>query len=36
MTSDRYDCLRIRVDRGVAWVTIDHPPISAVLPKLAD
>lgn len=28
MASDRYECLRIRVDRGVAWVTIDHPPIN--------
>jgi len=26
--SARYECLRIRVDRGVAWVTIDHPPIN--------
>jgi enoyl-CoA hydratase/carnithine racemase len=23
-----YECLRIRVERGVAWVTIDHPPIN--------
>lgn len=23
-----YECLRVRVDRGVAWVTIDHPPIN--------
>ena len=23
-----YDCLDIRVDRGVATVTIDHPPIN--------
>jgi enoyl-CoA hydratase/carnithine racemase len=23
-----YDCLKIRVDRGVAFVTIDHPPIN--------
>lgn len=26
--SARYECLKIRVDRGVAWVTIDHPPIN--------
>ena len=26
--SARYEGLRIRVDRGVAWVTIDHPPIN--------
>jgi enoyl-CoA hydratase/carnithine racemase len=23
-----YQALRLRVDRGVAWVTIDHPPIN--------
>ena len=23
-----YDCLRIDLDRGVATVTIDHPPIN--------
>ena len=28
MAYDGYRCLRIRVDRGVAWVTIDHPPIN--------
>ena len=28
MAYDGYECLRIRVDRGVAWVTIDHPPIN--------
>ena len=28
MTYDGYECLRVRVDRGVAWVTIDHPPIN--------
>ncbi len=28
MTEYRYECLRVRVDRGVAWVTIDHPPIN--------
>ena len=28
MAHDGYDCLRIEVERGVAWVTIDHPPIN--------
>jgi enoyl-CoA hydratase/carnithine racemase len=28
MTYDGYSCLRVRVDAGVAWVTIDHPPIN--------
>ena len=28
MTYEGYECLRIRVDRGVAFVTIDHPPIN--------
>ncbi|MGH7855768.1 MAG: enoyl-CoA hydratase/isomerase family protein [Candidatus Binatia bacterium] len=28
MTSQRYDCLEVRVDGAVAWVTIDHPPIN--------
>jgi enoyl-CoA hydratase/carnithine racemase len=28
MAYDGYDCLRIRLDRGVAFVTIDHPPIN--------
>jgi enoyl-CoA hydratase/carnithine racemase len=28
MTYDGYQCLRVRVDGGVAWVTIDHPPIN--------
>src|SRR5262245_7206861 len=23
-----YECLRVRTDAGVAWVTIDHPPIN--------
>jgi enoyl-CoA hydratase/carnithine racemase len=25
---DGYECLRVRVEDGVAWVTIDHPPIN--------
>jgi enoyl-CoA hydratase/carnithine racemase len=28
MAYDGYRCLKIRRDRGVAWVTIDHPPIN--------
>lgn len=28
MLYEGYTCLRIRVDRGVAFVTIDHPPIN--------
>ena len=28
MGYDGYRCLRVRVDRGVAFVTIDHPPIN--------
>jgi len=28
MAYDGYNCLKIRVDRGVAFVTIDHPPIN--------
>ena len=28
MAYEGYQCLRVRVDDGVAWVTIDHPPIN--------
>jgi enoyl-CoA hydratase/carnithine racemase len=28
MAYDGYTCLRVRVDDGVAWVTIDHPPLN--------
>ena len=28
MAYEDYDCLKIRTDRGVAFVTIDHPPIN--------
>ncbi len=28
MAADDYACLRVRRDRGVAFVTIDHPPIN--------
>lgn len=28
MSYANYDCLKIRCDRGVAFVTIDHPPIN--------
>lgn len=29
MAYDGYQCLKIRLDCGVAFVTIDHPPIKA-------
>jgi len=28
MAYEGYDCLKIRTDRGVAFVTIDNPPIN--------
>jgi enoyl-CoA hydratase/carnithine racemase len=28
MTYDGYECLRVETRDGVAWVTIDHPPIN--------
>ena len=28
MSYDGYECLRVHVETGVAWVTIDHPPIN--------
>jgi enoyl-CoA hydratase/carnithine racemase len=28
MAYEQYDCLQVRADRGVAFVTIDHPPIN--------
>jgi enoyl-CoA hydratase/carnithine racemase len=28
MAYDGYACLRVAVDSGVAWITIDHPPIN--------
>jgi enoyl-CoA hydratase/carnithine racemase len=28
MAYDGYECLRVRMDGGVAWVTIDHPPMN--------
>lgn len=28
MTYDGYECLKVRVDAGVATITIDHPPIN--------
>lgn len=28
MVYEGYDCLQVRVDRGVAFVTLDHPPIN--------
>jgi enoyl-CoA hydratase/carnithine racemase len=35
--SERYDCLGVERDRGVAFVTIDHPPINLFdLPLIQD
>jgi enoyl-CoA hydratase/carnithine racemase len=34
MAYDGYECLRVQVDVGVAWVTIDHPPINLFDMKL--
>jgi enoyl-CoA hydratase/carnithine racemase len=38
MAYDGYECLKVRVDRGVAFVTIDHPPINlfdaALIPEI--
>ena len=38
MAYDGYECLKIRVERGVAFVTIDHPPINlfdaALIPEV--
>ena len=28
MSYEEYTCLKVRVDRGVAFITIDHPPIN--------
>jgi enoyl-CoA hydratase/carnithine racemase len=28
MAYDGYECLRVRTEDGVAWVTIDHPPVN--------
>ena len=28
MAYDGYECLRVEVRDGVAWVTIDHPPLN--------
>jgi enoyl-CoA hydratase/carnithine racemase len=37
MAYDGYECLRIRVERGVAFVTIDHPPINLLdVPMIRD
>jgi enoyl-CoA hydratase/carnithine racemase len=35
MAYDNYQFLKIRVDRGVAFVTIDHPPINLLTLELA-
>ncbi len=34
MAYDGYACLSVRVDRGVAFVTIDHPPINLLDARL--
>lgn len=34
MAYDTYQHLRVRLDRGVAWVTIDNPPINLLTPRL--
>ena len=37
MAYDGYDCLKVRVDNGVAFVTIDHPPINLFdMPLIAE
>ncbi len=37
MAYDGYECLKVRVERGVAFVTIDHPPINLFdLPLMLD
>lgn len=37
MAYDTYACLRVRCNEGVAWVTIDHPPINLLdLPLMQD
>jgi enoyl-CoA hydratase/carnithine racemase len=28
MSYEGYQCLRVRIESGVAWVTIDHPPVN--------
>ena len=28
MSYEGYECLRVEAERGVAFVTIDHPPIN--------
>jgi enoyl-CoA hydratase/carnithine racemase len=28
MAYSGYECLRVKIDSGVAWVTIDHPPVN--------
>jgi enoyl-CoA hydratase/carnithine racemase len=37
MGYEGYSCLRVRTDRGVAFVTLDHPPINLMdLPMMQD
>ncbi len=35
MAYEGYEFLKIRVDRGVAFVTIDHPPINLLTLELS-
>src|SRR6478609_928375 len=37
MTYDGFSSLRVRLDRGIAWVTLDHPPINLLdLPLIGE
>jgi len=37
MAYEGYSCLRVRTDRGVAFVTLDHPPVNLMdLPMMQD
>src|SRR6478672_8344478 len=37
MTYDGFSALKVRLDRGIAWVTLDHPPINLLdLPLIAE
>ena len=34
MAYENYECFKIRIDRGVAFVTVDHPPINLLDPTM--
>jgi len=37
MSYEGYDCLRVRIESNVAWVTLDHPPINLLdLPLIGE